>query len=245
MSGLAALRSRYTVAADPLRTQRRIELALVVLGLVLCLQLLYSGARLLLGGAPEPVAPAGDALQVKPITRPEAVAQGRSDEIRARPLFWGERRPLEGGPAAPEPEEEQQASGKLKDVKLLGIFGGGDTAGIIALVKDKKQRILQGERLLGWRLEKVESNRIVLVDGPRREELQLLKRKVVAVEKPPAPEVKAPAAGQSKTRKSAAPRSGTGSVGNSEQGAAPAAGRRLSFGGRPPVPAADTGKRPQ
>jgi len=237
VSALSALRSRYSVTVDPLRTQRKIELALVVLGVLLCLQLLYSGARLLLAAGPEPVAPATDALQVKPVARPNPVAPGQSDEIRARPLFWGLRRPLEGSSEAAGPEPEQQVTGKLKDVKLLGIFGAGDTAGIIALVKDKKQRILLGERLLGWRLDVVEANRIVLVDGGKRKELQLLQRKVAAAEKP---EVAATGPGPGKAvdkrvdkKRAEASRVGTGNAQKGEQPAVPPAPRRLSGGGRP------------
>jgi hypothetical protein len=70
----------------------------------------------------------------------------------------------------------------LEGVKLQGVFGSGDTAGIIALVKDKKQRILLGEQLRGWTLDSVSPDRVVLISDGRRQELFLRTAKVVAVE---------------------------------------------------------------
>jgi hypothetical protein len=172
------LRGRYRVAADPLRSERKVELAALVLGLLLCLQLLYSGARLVMDPAFAAVAPAADVLQVKRVDSPATVATSQSDEIRSRPLFWQTRRPIQSRAIAPDTGSKQ--AGPLKEVKLLGVFGSGDTAGIIVLVKDKKQRILQGESVQGWTLDVVEPNRVVLVDGGRRAELVLKTRIVVA-----------------------------------------------------------------
>ena len=180
MTWLGAVRSRYGVATDPLRTERKIELTAVVLGLLLCLQLLYSGARLLVPPVFDTVAPAADVLQVKPIDRTAGVASNQSDEIRARPLFWQSRRPSVGDNAETGPDAEGEPAGQLKDFKLLGVFGSGDTAGIIALVKGNKRRILQGERFMGWTLDAVEPNRVILVDGERREELVLKTGVVIA-----------------------------------------------------------------
>ena len=179
MTGWDTVRGRYRVAAAPLRTERKIELAVVVLGLLLCLQLLYSGARLVLAPVFAAVAPAADVLQVKPVDSPATVATSQSDEIRSRPLFWQTRRPTQGSTAAAQ-DAGREPVGPLQEVKLLGVFGSGDTAGIIVLVKDKKQRILQGESVQGWTLDLVEPNRAVLVNGGRREELLLKTTIVVA-----------------------------------------------------------------
>ena len=178
MIGWDTVRSRYRVAADPLRTERKVELAALVLGLLLCLQLLYSGVRLVMDPAFAAVAPAADVLQVKRVDSPATVATSQSDEIRSRPLFWQTRRPIQSIAVAPDAGSKR--AGPLKEVKLLGVFGSGDTAGIIVLVKDKKQRILQGESVQGWTLDEVEPNRVVLVDGGRSEELVLKTRIVVA-----------------------------------------------------------------
>ena len=178
MIGWDTVRGRYRVAADPLRTEHKVELVALVLGLVLCLQILYSGARLLMDPAFAAVAPAADVLQVKRVDSPASVATSQSDEIRSRPLFWQSRRPIQNIAVVPDAGSEQ--AGPLKGVKLLGVFGSGDTAVIIVLVKDKKQRILQGESVQGWALDVVEPNRVVLVDGGRREELVLKTRIVIA-----------------------------------------------------------------
>jgi hypothetical protein len=180
MTGWGAVRGRYRVAADPLRTERKVELAAVMLALVLCLQLLYSGARLAMAPVFDAVVPAADALRVKRVDSPAAVATSQSDEIRARPLFWQARRPIQESSVEVAPNKGGEQAGQVKDVKLLGVFGSGDMAGIIALVKGKKRRILQGESIEGWTLEVVEPNRVVLVDGGRREELVLKTGIVIA-----------------------------------------------------------------
>ncbi len=180
MTGWGAVRGRYRVAADPLRTERKVELAAVILGLLLCLQLLYSGVRLAMAPAFDAVAPAADALQVKRVDTPATVATSQSDEIRSRPLFWQARRPAQESTAEVAPDEGGEQAGQLKEVKLLGVFGSGDMAGIIALVKGKKRRILAGESVAGWTLDVVEPNRVVLVDGARRVELVLKAGIVIA-----------------------------------------------------------------
>jgi hypothetical protein len=169
---------------NPLRTERKIELAAVILVLVLCLQLLYSGARLIFASGPSAIAPALDALQVRQIHSSAAVAASQSEEVRSRPLFWQTRRPLESTAVDVDSAEVEKSAGQLKGVKLLGVFASGDTAGIIVLVEKKKKRILQGESVNGWTLESVELDRVVVVDGARREELFLMTGNIVAVKKP-------------------------------------------------------------
>lgn len=169
MTWLVALRDRYRVAADPLRTERRIELVLLLLVLLLCLQLVYSASRLALKSVPEAVVPAADTLQVKSALRPDTITAGQSNEVRSRPLFWASRRALEG---ANSPVQEVAVQ-EVKDIKLVGVFGGGDTAGIIALVRGKKRRVLLGEVVDGWTLESVDADAAVLTAGERQENLVL------------------------------------------------------------------------
>lgn len=181
------LRGRYAVQGDPLRSERRLELVAVMLLVLLCLQLIYSGVKLALAVGPAPIAPAADALSMDDLQRAREVVAAQSSEIRNRPLFWRSRRPSEALPEGSELDSEVDSDraevGELKGVRLKGIFGSGDTAGIIALVKDKKQRILIGEQLNGWTLHSVSPNRVVLVDGGREQEL-LLKTGVVFAAKP-------------------------------------------------------------
>jgi hypothetical protein len=176
------LRARYDVGDDPLRTERRVELGVLVLAALFILQLVYSGARLALSGAPDAVAPAADALRVEAVEATPALAAGYSEEIRARPLFWQSRRPAVEDEFAEAAEPEEVASAELKDVKLQGVFGSGETAGIIALVKGKKQRILQGEKLAGWTLESVSPDRVLLANDGRLMELQLKTAVIKAAE---------------------------------------------------------------
>ena len=185
MNPWSFLRERYTVTSDPLRSERRIELALLVLVLLFCLQLIYSLARLAISPSPDAIAPAEDALRFGSVQHGRVVVQGESDEIRARPLFWPSRRPQDAPDAEIEAEPETVAAEELKGVKLQGVFGSGETAGVIALVKDKKQRILLGEKLQGWTLESVSPNRVTLTSGGRSQELVLKAAAVVAADPPP------------------------------------------------------------
>ncbi len=170
MKWLSALRARYRVTEDPLRTVRRIELAALLLGLLLCLQLVYGGFSLATLAPPAAVEPAADSLQVPAVRGPVVLAAGDRNEIITRPLFWSSRRPVSEVATL---ADARGKSGELKDVKLVGVFGSGKQAGVIALVKDKKQRILVGESLEGWTLESIQGGETVFSSGARRESLKL------------------------------------------------------------------------
>ena len=129
------LPDRYRVTTDPMRTERRIELAAVVLVLVLGLQLLYSGARIKMLSLPGAVMPASDALSVGDLYPMGRITNEQSDDLVARPLFWQGRRPLDNE-AKSASRKEAPSSGKLKGVRLQGVFGAGETAGVIIKVKD-------------------------------------------------------------------------------------------------------------
>ena len=187
MNPWSFLRERYTVTSDPLRSERRIELVVLVLAVLFGFQLLYSLVRLTIAPGPDAVPPAEDALRFGSIQPGRAVVQGESEEIRARPLFWPSRRPQDAPEQTTEAETEDAVAGELKGVKLQGVFGSGETAGVIALVKDKKQRILLGEKLQGWTLETVSPNRVTLTSGERSQELVLKAAAVVAADPPPQP----------------------------------------------------------
>jgi hypothetical protein len=181
VNSIDTLLRRYRVEADPLRTERRIELVAVALACILLLQLIYVAIRLATGFSPQPMEPAAEALQVRLAARGEVLEAEQRAEIRMRPLFWEGRRPLETVVIENVAPEEKPAV-NIDGVKLLGIFGSGDTAGVIALVNGEKRRIFRGETLKGWTLEAVEPDRIVLVEGARREEIALQKRAVIAVQ---------------------------------------------------------------
>ena len=104
----------------------------------------------------------------------ELVSAELSEELRTRPLFWSSRRVQVSEPETSSQMKTTAASkSKLDKVKLVGIFGGGESAGIIALVNGKKRRILLGENVEGWSLDSVSRNEVVFADGARRETLIL------------------------------------------------------------------------
>lgn len=177
MSWLENIGKRYRVSGDPLRTLRRIELVAVLLGLLLCLQLALGGLRLVSLSAPDPVTPAPDSLRVPMVLSPLLVAASERNEIISRPLFWSSRRPLEEVATLAEPEAK---AGELKGVKLVGLFGSGEQAGIIALVKGQKRRILLGDVVEGWTLKSVTPFELVVVDGDRTKTLALERGQIKA-----------------------------------------------------------------
>lgn len=170
MTWLAAVRDRYRVAANPLRTERRVELVALLLALLLCLQIAYSASHLALMSIPEAVVPAADALQVKTALSLDAIGAEQSNEVRNRPLFWESRQPV-SAPVAPDAPEVPAP--EIKGIKLVGVFGGGDAAGIIVLMNGKKRRVRLGEEVKGWTLQSVDTNAAVLTAGARQESLVL------------------------------------------------------------------------
>lgn len=173
MSYWQAIRSRYAVTADPLRTQRRIELVAVSLGAVILLQLVIGFSRLVLMTGPAALEPSEDSLRVPAVAAPPVVAAADRNEIITRPLFWVGRRPLEAVNVVAEPDGKGGGAAELDKVTLVGVFGGGDTAGVIVLVDGKKRRILLDEELDGWILKSIEGGKGVFARGPRRETLEL------------------------------------------------------------------------
>jgi len=136
------------------------------------MQLVYGVCRLALLSAPSAVVPTADSLQVMSPLVVATLTAEQSNEIRQRPVFWAERRPVEAVVEIPEASKEQQT--KLKDVKLLGVFGEGDSVGIIAQIKQKTQRIHSGETISGWTLASVGTNEAVFTSGKLQETLILL-----------------------------------------------------------------------
>ena len=187
MSALQALQARYRVTVDPLRTERRIELLVLVLCLVLCLQLIYGVSRLLLLSDPLPKSPAEGALRVRNVLQYQSVTDEESAEIRARPLFWVTRRPADAAATTVVSNKPKAATPvkKIQGVKLVGMFGDGDNAGIILIVRGKKQRIMVGQEVDSWTFESVEPGRAIFTSAGKREVLELQKSAIAA---PPVPD---------------------------------------------------------
>jgi hypothetical protein len=177
-----ALGERYRASADPVRTERRIELIVVLLALLLILQLVHGAFRLAIISIPEAVAPTADSMHVVISIGQGIVTPELNNEIRSRPLLWPARRP--GSPVSVDATAPAIAKQhELNEIKLLGVFGAGDTVGIIARVKDKTQRIRLGEVVAGWTLKAVEKTGAVFAAGSRQKTLMLLPEQIKQSEK--------------------------------------------------------------
>ncbi len=98
-------------------------------------------------------------------------------ELVERPLFEPTRRPV---PAAVPPAEElakvadaASPSGKKVAFKLTGVVIDGVQGIALIAHTGRVDRVRTGEAIVGWRLEKIESERVVLDRGTEKVELQL------------------------------------------------------------------------
>ena len=166
------LPARYRVTTDPLRTARRLELVLLALLAVLLLQLAWGGLRLASLEQPESVLPAADSLQVRQLLKVAQVEPAQRAQLRERPLFWASRRPQ--GAADSVAAKEDKKVGEIAGVRLVGVFGSGDSAGIIVTLKESgRKRLLIGEKVNGWKLLSVSGNEAVLSASGRKKTLTL------------------------------------------------------------------------
>lgn len=186
------LLARYRVGAEPLRSERRVELAFVLAVLLLLLTLAYQGLRLALADEVTPVAPAPDSVRVTTLARPAVPVPKARDELRARPLFWPERAPREAEEPPPPVAtvEKEKPAPKMKNVVVSGIYGSGQAGGVILSVKQKQQRVAVGEEVAGWRLSEVSAGKALFVSGGAKDQRELVPRIVEA----PAGAAAAPAA---------------------------------------------------
>lgn len=173
MTGRMTFAGRYRVRTEPLRTERRLELALLLLVAALLLLLGVGALRLVALGPPDPVMPAAGSLAVGKPLRPVTPSAEQASALRERPLFWASRRPAPESGAAQE-QQEQRKAGQIDGVRLVGIFGSGSAAGIMVTVNDSaRKRLRLGDKVNGWKLERVAGNEAVLSAGARRQTLVL------------------------------------------------------------------------
>ena len=165
--------SRYGNHVAPLLSERRFELAALVVFLVWMLVLLLGIVRLIVLPEPEPVVPNVDSLDAD--SKPLVMALNAEDTstILTRPLFWSGRKPDEPVAVVAKPASENSTAKPLKGVSLLGVFGGGESGGAIVAVEGSKQRVAVGEKVKGWTLNSVAPDKVTLRDGPRETELVL------------------------------------------------------------------------
>jgi type II secretory pathway component PulC len=235
---IARLRQRYTVPHEPLRSERRVELAVVVLALLVVVQLPILLGRYFVAGQVRAVPPAPDSLTVVSRNPVRTLSQQQSMEVLARPVFFASRRPLEllpGSVAADDDVDDGKKGGSLQGLKVLGIVENGERSRVIISYKGEQRRLLKGESVAGWRLTEVTPGRVVLENGDERDERRLN----------PVPVIAAASAGEStdQARDTAALR-GAASDGRAASGAGDSqqqplqqqqgtARRALSVGGAP------------
>lgn len=169
--------ARYRAQADPLRSERRVELVLLCSGVLVLLLALYLSLRIVLAPRVEPIAPAPDSVRVATLVADGLPPVESREGMLARPLFWPERTPLEAA-VLPETPAEASASEKpapqMKEVTVRGVYGSGEAGGVILSVKQRPLRVAVGEEVDGWRLERVSSDGAVFVSGGVRDERELL-----------------------------------------------------------------------
>lgn len=237
MNVLGRLTERYLGTGVVGSTERRLELLVMVLALLLILQLLYSAVSLATLSEPEAIPPSLEGTGASQLASVERVTAEQREEVGARPLFWTSRRPAPRS-AADGPEGPDARRGQLGKVDILGVFGSGATAGVIVKVEDNRQRILLGEELLGWSLEAVHPDRVDFSRDGEQQTLALEQGRVAAASRTPgSPGAKAAdrkpmrdAAARAQRRKATTPRSGTAEPrdkDNDNKGTPPA---RLGFG---------------
>ncbi len=167
------LTARYRDQRNPKRTERRVELVCIAAGALLLLQLGFLTWHALVAPSPEPVAPAAGLLAVGDLAERGAVNQRDSAELTARPLFWESRRPMQAVAEAPKAAPEEKSSPKLKGLTLHGVFGTDDSQGIIATVEGKRQRLMEGDSVSGWRLQRVEREEVEFISGANSQVVRL------------------------------------------------------------------------
>ena len=172
MTGLKSWVTRYQVQQNPLKTERRIELAVLVLLVLLLFSAVLGGFRLVASNEPDPVFPSADSLAVQALQLDTGLTAKQAAEILNRPLFWQSRRPLVPPPkvvAKPKPK----AAKKLAGVNLLGVYGAGDGLGLIATVDGVFSRINKGQSVKGWKFSGYEEGAAVFVSGGKKSVLPL------------------------------------------------------------------------
>ena len=166
------LPQRYRVTDNPLKTERRVELVVAALLALLLLWLLLGLLRQGLMTGPASLPPAADSLMVEALQLEPPLTVEAASDVLARPLFWEGRRPL-APVVAVVSKPKPKAPGKLEGVTLHGVYGEGDSLGLIATVDGKLSRISKGSPVKGWQLEGYNDGVAEFISGGRRATLPL------------------------------------------------------------------------
>ena len=202
----ADLRARYAVAEEPLRSERRVELVMVLLGVLALLQLLWLLVSYLLPPRVDVVLPAPDSMEVETVSQVGTLTAEQSRSIRARPVFWDSRRPLEAPPvvvaetAGEDAADAPAAEKVLKGLTLSGIVANDDESRVIITYQKEQMRLAPGQDIAGWTLRSVQPDAAVFEDSGREVTLRLRPQPVVAA----ADNASVPSEGQAEAESAAA-----------------------------------------
>lgn len=166
------LPQRYRLQENPQMTERRVELLVLLLICLLLLSSVIGATRMALDSGPAVVLPAQDTLAVRTLKLDEPVDATAAIAILERPLFWEGRRPLAPTPlVAAQPQA--RAPAKLSGVSVQGVYGAGDSLGLIATVDGQQQRIASGQTVKGWQLTGYDNGVATFSSGGRETTLAL------------------------------------------------------------------------
>jgi hypothetical protein len=174
MSKFDAVLARYRVSENPARALRRLELVALGLGSLLLLWAVFGGLSTAIGGGPKPLLPAEDTLKVRALGLERPLDEEGSDRLVNRPLFWEGRRAIDKRPVGlvvttPKPAQVK----KIEGVTLHGVYGEGESLGVIATVDGKMTRVGAGNSVKGWTLAAYRDGEVVFENGGRTQTLPL------------------------------------------------------------------------
>lgn len=138
--------------------------------------------------APAALAPGATAAAAAPT----AAVPGNPAQYMAildRPLFAPDRRP----PPPPEPPAPPPPPDPFATLVLYGLFGSGDTGGLLANIDGRLRRVRLGERVGEWVFKSIQGRSVVFANGDTERSLTLVPQ--LGARKPPAANNLAPPSG--------------------------------------------------
>lgn len=145
------------------RLLNRMLFTLVVVFAMLCLWCIFKVWSTPLPGARLPAESA-----LTPLSIEGRVASLDSDVVTDRPLFWRGRTPMLAESVIEEPSVDDH-SGDLAKIKVVGLYPGG---AMISGVKGKT-RIVLGDEVFGWKLNRIAHQELIFEQDGRSEVLPL------------------------------------------------------------------------
>ncbi len=159
-----------------MKTTTELQLRKIALGLtvIILLQLVWSGASLLLLSDPEPILPAADSLQVDDLHFGAALDEDMSQDIVSRPVFWqGRAAYTAGAESVDSGKPEKPRNSDIDGVTLLGVYSVGDVPGVIVSYREERHRLQPDESVAGWTFTSLNGNAAIFTYDSDTRELSL------------------------------------------------------------------------